>query len=776
MRRVKQPAALPLLALTAWLAMPAHAAEGTFAVGDDFLSPELTRNRSLPGTALQNIKQMPAKTLSELMAAARGQLPLDRKAPPTPLVLNPDKPMVYVAGPKTKGELTPVVLPDDMKAREREEEEILREAEEALKMDLPLDPGPRPLPMAQVPTPAPSSAPAKNPAPKIEPAFAVKGSTLELADVGQELRITPKTLVMSMQDDGITVVDKNLSGSPQIFLRNSKIVRWDTAHKKLDARDIGRTELYVTYRDQLYIVPIEVTGGSHRDPLLVTEGPSSFQKLTSIIPLLEQPYASYGETPASPVAPEVTAERSEKPRQPLTLATSVAQVEATRERLAEQQSRFFYPDASPDYRTLDIQVLDERSAPEHGEVFPVSDVTVRIVGTRLKASTTADGHAKFGEIPAGSRFIVQVQDERNGQIVPTISEVALYRNGRDQVLRTRTMNYRSYSHYLNILDIAQDTSKASLCARVMSDDGRQPLAGYQVSMNVEADGPYYVSQLGWPQPGLHETDSNGRFCFFNVKPGLVELTFEGDGSRTALSMPVFAGAHTEEDLPLLSNDAGRIFLAAMPSAVDQIYEEKVALEQPLQPIDFVDMIAVGENQTMSRVGDAVLGYDHGTSLFKGRLYTVAQAPEFETALYTFDRDKQVRRSIPVAPLLQRGYIQDVFHELAAQDHRDAIAFDVAMGSVVVLHRTENGMDAAKVSLVDGVGRVYDQGWSFGNAQQGLGRTVFFNMNPGVYSVIVESPQGAILSLDTIAVDFWTASIVQTGAMAHYNLQQARRED
>jgi hypothetical protein len=52
------------------------------------------------------------------------------------------------------------------------------------------------------------------------------------------------------------------------------------------------------------------------------------------------------------------------------------------------------------------------------------------------------------------------------------------------------------------------------------------------------------------------------------------------------------------------------------------------------------MIAVGENRNMARVGDAVLGYEEGTTLFKGRLYTVAQAPEFETALYTFDRDKQ----------------------------------------------------------------------------------------------------------------------------------------
>jgi hypothetical protein len=130
----------------------------------------------------------------------------------------------------------------------------------------------------------------------------------------------------------------------------------------------------------------------------------------------------------------------------------------------------------------------------------------------------------------------------------------------------------------------------------------------------------------------------------------------------------------------------------------------------------------------------------------------------------------------VAPLLQRGYIQDVFHELAVQDNHASIAFDAALGAVVVLHRIESGMGAVNVSLVDNQGQVYNQGWSFGNADQGLNRTVFFNMNPGVYSVIVESQEGAILSLDTIAVDFWTASVVQTGSTAHYNPQQARRED
>src|SRR6478736_6640980 len=98
MRSPKQPAALPVLALTAWLAMPAYAADGEFAVGQDFLSAEPSQTHGMPGTDLQHIKHLPAQSLKELMAAARGQLPLDRKVPIAPLVLNPNppKPLVFV--------------------------------------------------------------------------------------------------------------------------------------------------------------------------------------------------------------------------------------------------------------------------------------------------------------------------------------------------------------------------------------------------------------------------------------------------------------------------------------------------------------------------------------------------------------------------------------------------------------------------------------------------------------------------------------------------------
>ncbi len=776
-RNGKQPVAFPLLALTAWLSMPSYAAEGEFSLGSDFLKAEPTQARGLPGTDLQSLKHMAPQTLSQLMAAAKGQLPLNRKGPLLPLVRNPNTPEVYVSvsGPSTKGQLTQVALADPMKIREKEEEEILREAEAALKMDLP-DPEPRPLPMKKVKAPARTNfVEVKKPEVSIQAVS--KAARLELSDIGQELQISPKTLQMTLQDDGIVVIDKNLRGSPQMFLRNPKLVRWDAARKKLDARDLGRTELYITYRDQLYIVPIEVKGGQQRDPLLA-DTPASFQKLTSVMPMNEQPYGSFSETFQVPadtsLVPDVPVS---KPRPGLSLATSIAQVAVTADRQETLRSRFVYPDANPDYRTVDVQVIDDRSTPEVNMVYPVSGVTVRILGTRLGAGTDIQGHARFGELPEGSRFYVQVQDEQQGKIIPTVSEVALFRDRADEVLRARVMDFGRFSSYLSILDLAQDSEKASLCARVMSDDGKNPMSGYRVAINVKADGPFYIGQFG-PQRDLPDTEANGRFCFFNVQPGLAELSFhQGSKFVTATALPLFAGAHTEEDLPLETYGAGRVFLAAMPSAVDQIYQEKSASEAPFQPVDFVNMVAVGQNRDLHVLGDSVLGFGAGASRFKGRIYTASEGPEFERILSAIDRDKEVRKTIAVAPLLQRGYVQDVFHELAVQDNNYAsIAFDPALGAVLVMHKLESGLGAVNVTLADSIGQVFDQGWSFGNPEDGLSRTIFFNMQPGLYSVKVENLQGAILSLDTLAVDYSTVSISQTGSTAHYSLQQVRRED
>lgn len=765
---------MPLMVLMAVLPLRVWAAGGDFSVGDDFLKAELNAIPNQLSYRVDDLRHFPALTLEQLLIKVRGQLhkvdpdQKNLKAPINSVVGLLKEPLVFVSGPKTKGQLTPVLLLNEADSKAREAEDILREAEAARNTPIPDTKGPAVGKVQEV----------RNFDEPLLRKAETQGMTavvprLQLRDDGNQLIISPRALKLFIDGPGVDVMDKALPNSAQIFLRNSKIVAWDAQIHRLKAQKGGHTELYISYRDQLYIVPVEVHTGTQRDPLMA-EATASFQKLTSIMPLLEQPYASFDQrTHAS--ESEVFQDKSAASHPPLTLASSAAEVDATQIHQEKQLARYFYPDLIPENKTIAIQVIDERSAPEQQLIYPVAGVTVRLLGTRLAAKTDAKGHALFGELPEGSRFFVQIEDEK-GVIVPGVTELSLPLNATTQVLRVRTIHYRNFLAYLNIIDRAQDTSRASLCARAMSEDGRQPLEGVRVSLNVEADGAYYLGSFG-PQKDLQATDASGRFCFFNIVPGLVELSFfQGDQFKTSVTMPVFPGAHSEEDLILQGDHGGRVFVAAMPSAVDQIYEEKQIIDEPFQAVDYVDMLAVGENTKLSKVGNSILGYESGNSPFKGRLYMLSQAPEFETALYTVDRDQDMARSLRVLPLLQRGFIEDVFHELAEQGGNTSIAFDPALGSAVVLHRLADGQDQVQVSLIDSAGQIFDQGWSFGSMNQGLVHTVFFNLQPGVYQVKVETKAGTLIAINTFAVDYWTSALIQTGSTLHYNLQQLRRRE
>ncbi len=90
-----------------------------------------------------------------------------------------------------------------------------------------------------------------------------------------------------------------------------------------------------------------------------------------------------------------------------------------------------------------------------------------------------------------------------------------------------------------------------------------------------------------------------------------------------------------------------------------------------------------------------------------------------------------------------------------------------------MHKLDKSEDASKlqVTVYDSNGNAVDQGWYFGSTSQGLLKAVFFNMQPGMYTVKVQAENGSLAAVDTVAVDFWTTALVQTGANIQYDLAQ-----
>jgi len=183
------------------------------------------------------------------------------------------------------------------------------------------------------------------------------------------------------------------------------------------------------------------------------------------------------------------------------------------------------------------------------------------------------------------------------------------------------------------------------------------------------------------------------------------------------------------------------------------------MNQEFRPVPRVDLVAVGENQQLETLDFGLMGIDGAKSLYRDRMYTLTQSPEFESTLYAVDGHD----AHAVVPLIQRGFIESLYQELNTQDGRASQAFDPAMGSIVMSYYKPKDLADVKVNfkLRNAQNQEVGEGWYYGTGDE-QNRAVFFNLEPGVYAVIVEDERHNWLDATTIAVDRWTVSLAILG--------------
>lgn len=701
---------------------PAASAQADFQLTDDFITPVPQGSKRLPGLDLKDLRKQGPKTLDQILGAQ----PRDTSSRiPTPFVANPERPDLI----------------EKQKAAAHEEAELLKEAERLLQDEL----------LAKASEPGFVKSIKADHTTQANQAVENAGVTVRLTASGRKLHIEPAQLDMSMER--VAVVFDGLEASPQIFLRDGSKIAWNKEERQFLAKDTGKTEIFIVYYDEMYILPVTISPKPRQDLISDTR---SLEHLSSVLPLEQPAYARFqgGQDLAS------------EGRHDLSIATASLDAQKTLDTVRTEQSRFIYDDSPKNYKDTAIQVMDIRSNPSEGRIYPMSGVTVQLLGTNAHSDTDSAGLARFGELPVNGRVWALLAD-KEGRIVPTAGELVISPKG--DVQRMRSMSYQTYVNYLNVFGTNQDWSKGSICARALDPDGKKTLEGLSVQINDDrADGPYYFSSYG-PQPGGDSTDGSGRFCFFNVRPGLAEISFfRGVQFETALTLPIFPGAHSEEDLPLGTGRGREVFLASMANAMDQLYGEDEAAQYK-EGVDAANVIAIGENDNLRQVSDKVLGLEAGYSEFKGRQYTLVQTAEFENTLLARDQRKVSAGRLPVLPLFQRGFVEDLFNELNQQDNAPSIAFDPGMGQLLVYHRLDADKDV-QITISDAYGRAMEQGWYFGSQSQGVTKAAFFNLQPGMYTVKVQRADGALIAIDTVAVDFWTTGLVQTGGDLQLDLE------
>lgn len=530
-----------------------------------------------------------------------------------------------------------------------------------------------------------------------------------------------------------------LGKGQRLFVRDPATLAWSANESTLMAVREGETEIYITSGDTLRIIPVRVESDMLDLDPLVFETKNNLPPISkkNLLGKMRSNYES---------------------RVGVGEGLKASNDSDIRDEVKKSQQKNFY-------KSVAIQVIESGSQPEKSRLLPISGINVEVVGGQYKAITNSKGIVEIPTVPAGSRFNIRITDPI-GRVLQQIVEIGTSGDEVDEIFKVKLMSYDSYYLYSELLSVSQRSNQSSMCLKLMSDDGATPLSDLSVQINREADGPFYFNEIA-PDMLLDRTTENGKVCFFNIDPGLVELNVLADGEYfTSTAIPLFEGHHLEDEVFIANSSELRMKIVSLPGANQLIYGE--GQEGSIYyPVDYTDIISVGSNEDLEYLSPGLMQLEAGQTYYRGRIFSLVQGAEFETSLYSIDPNKNIQgeRHIQVSPLIQRGFIEDLFNELYLNSDTDSIAFDSSLGSLYVRHGGRQGEDEESVSfkLVDHLGKVVQQPWYIGNSNDGFVNAVYFNLSPGVYTLVAQTKEGHWLDSTTVPVDYGMTSMVGTGA-------------
>ena len=575
----------------------------------------------------------------------------------------------------------------------------------------------------------------------------------------------------------------------QLFVRNQKIADLNAAATELTAHKVGSTELYIVAKGRMYIIPVRVAAPTTGSPnlsvpaaLVSLNGVARDGAVNATFAGLEQATATepasalpaeaeltqllagadgFGAAGAAAVSPEVnaasttdpaaTAKAVVDPAMP-SLKTSVAETAHSLLQQAADGRRFYNAKEKIGYTTAQVQLIDDRSVPSAGLIYPVAGVWVRVLGTEFMAKTDATGHLAIRDMPRQARFMLRI-DDPGGQYRSAIAEMSTA-DAAAGVTRIRVMRGFAFDSITTIAGSVQQSNRSSYCANVSDKDAEDRLTvtgGVAVSVDATAEGPFYFNQFGFLDRSLSSTGMNGRFCFFNVAPGPMALSlFRGEAWVATLPVSVFANRHVEDDINLSAEASFSTQFASMATAQEQLSNDGSSTSR-YQQVDMIDLLPLGADTPLPQVAPGRVAGTEPLISHQGRVRTFARAAEFEPTVYTY----QASDAGTVTPLIPRGFIEDM--SLYAQVVRDP-----GLGTVLAEYAAPDGATHETISmrLVDQEGHDVGDGWYFSDAP--TTKALFFNVPAGAYSIQVQTKDGYWLSSDTVIVYSETMSYMRLG--------------
>ena len=338
----------------------------------------------------------------------------------------------------------------------------------------------------------------------------------------------------------------------QVFVRDGAIVSFEEGSYTLTAAAAGTTEIYFVNGDAMSIAHLSVGQPEQAD----LEVPVDFAKIAVV---------EAGETAGDSYA---------SLSQPYKPGMNVPSLKDSQTEGLDEYSILPQTISLPKrgeavlYKKIAIKVIDPQANGNGDSQRPVPGVDVELLGSQFKGRTDVRGIVEIADVPAGSRFQVAISD-RTGRIVNQVVDIPTEKSPESELFTVRAMAYDIFTVYAETVGVTQQASLSSMCLRLMNDDGSQTLADLQVEIKNEngassAAGPFYFNRFA-PSLDQESTGENGRFCYFNLDPGLIELeVLDDDGLVTSTTIGLAAASHLEDDLYLTSGSSITTRIVALP--------------------------------------------------------------------------------------------------------------------------------------------------------------------------------------------------------------------
>jgi hypothetical protein len=583
------------------------------------------------------------------------------------------------------------------------------------------------------------------------------------------LSVQPQSIALARSGASVEILIDDLAAGNsanlvQVYPRDAAMLHWDATTRTLTATgNHARTELFVTRSGQLVVVPVII--GSPGSSLQVASAGRNGLALPPELVRLPS-----GARNDSHVSAKIAGSSEETEIPAHVAGTSInatrEEAEVSAAEYSTREVRLRRGTTKVGRRSLRVNLTDDRASIAGAGTFPVAGAQVYVAGAEFSSVADARGSVNLLDIPAGARLTV-VTNDNTGNYVRTAAMVEVPVRGGGPLARDMIVpRVAAFDAWMRMAGTSQDAALGSICLEFSSSSP----GAIRAQIDVKAQGPYHFNRDGFVDHAAGAT--SGRVCWFNVAPGPVNVSaWQGDSQMMAAEFPVLSGRHTHERVNVLPEVGGvHVQFAREPAAHEQLGGTEALTRYTLEQEQ--EAVLVATTQQLFSSGAGTQGVGTLATSPGGSPVVYLDANDLEPAIYRVRgpnapgdaANNGSGGEVNVLPALPRGFVQDM--AVFAQQVQD-----FTEGSVLVEFSALQGQGNGKIEihLVNEYGQQVAEPWVFSDFP--VTKAVFFNVPPGVYSVIVESGSTGWLAAETVSVYGEATSIVQVGSLLIPELTQ-----